>query len=75
MIVPGCVIEKAADSALRVIASCVSRSCGGPAVLPSGKSVKTARGGFAAAVILHALVMDVVVVPAASSALEISPTD
>jgi len=44
-------------------------------VLPSGKSVKTARGGFAAAVILHALVMEVVVVPAASSALEISPTD
>ncbi len=53
----------ASDRALSTIARCVTRSFGGPEVLPSGKSVKTARGGLADAVMLHALVTDVVVTP------------
>lgn len=75
MIVPGSVIEYAASRALLAIISCVPRSFGGPAVLPNGKSVKTARGGFAAEVMLHALEIEVVGVPAASIARAISPTD
>ncbi len=57
------------------MASCVAGSSGGPAVWPKGKSVKTARGGLAAAVIDQALVIEVVVMPEASSARAISPTD
>ena len=43
--------------------------------MPSGKSVKTARGGLADWVIDHALEIDVVVTPEASSARAIRPTD
>lgn len=44
-------------------------------MLPSGKSVKAALGGFADAVMVQALVSDTVATPAASSARAISPTD
>ena len=57
------------------MSSWTSDRCGGPAVFPKGKSVNNARGGFADAVIVHALVSDTVATPAASNALAISPTD
>jgi len=72
---PGLVASCANASAARAMSSCTSGRFGGPAVFPSGKSVKAARGGLAEAVMVHALVKDEVTTPAASSARAISPTD
>ena len=72
--VPGTSMAWAAARARRSTSRWNSGSWGRPTVLPNGTSMKAARGGLAAAVMLYAAVSQRVGMPAASSARATRPT-